>query len=319
MKTDTRMLSGAVLGAACLLLAAGCKTDLSQQLLERELRYQEDQIYALQDELDVKSARLDRVAVENASLRKQLGVSDGDAVAPSRAPAGGRGTRPSATGPVLVPPAIEIPDAPLPRSGAPRSGAPRSGLPQTLAPPELDGVPPLPVESGPAADAPLSLPPPAALDAPSALPALPPVDAPPATRLSFEEPAGVAARLVVNPAQTVCRDADGDGRSDGITVVFEPRDSGERLVPVEGEIVVLVFDLAGPLDPTTGEPAVFARFDVPAAAAASHFRRTSRARGMHFDFGWPGTAPVGDAVRVVVRAATPAGPLEADATVGTTR
>ena len=41
------------------LLLAGCKSDLNQQLLERELRYQEDQIYQLQDELQAACARLD--------------------------------------------------------------------------------------------------------------------------------------------------------------------------------------------------------------------------------------------------------------------
>ncbi|MFM8292818.1 MAG: hypothetical protein ACKOC4_14135 [Planctomycetia bacterium] len=316
MKTDTRLVCGLapVLAAACLLAATGCKTDLSQQLLERELRYQEDQIYALQDELDAKAARLERVAGENASLRKQLGVSDGDAAAPPRTPPSGRGSRPAATGPVLVPPAIEEPDAPLPTTGKPRTG-----VPDTLAPPALDGVPPLPGGGAGASSEPLTLPPPAALDVPSATPALPATGGAQGTRLSFEEPATPPVRLVVNPSQTLCRDADGDGRSDGITVVFEPRDAEERLVPVAGDIAVLIYDLAGPLDPVTGEPQVFARFEVPAADAAGHFRRTSRARGMHFDFGWPGTAPAGDAVRVVVRVAAPAGLLEADATVGTTR
>ena len=50
-------LGPVVLAAACL---AGCKSDLNQQLLERELRYQEDQIYNLQDELQVACAKLDR-------------------------------------------------------------------------------------------------------------------------------------------------------------------------------------------------------------------------------------------------------------------
>lgn len=316
MKTDTRLVCGLARGlaAACLMVASGCKTDLSQQLLERELRYQEDQIYALQDELDAKAARLERVAVENASLRKQLGVSDADAPSPARTPPAGRGPRPPAAGPVLVPPSIEVPDAPLPTTGKPRTGAP-----DTLAPPALDGVPPLPGGGAGASAEPLTLPAPAALDIPPALPVPPPAGGSPGARLSFEEPATPPVRLVVNPSQTVCRDADGDGRSDGITVVFEPRDAGERLVPVDGDVAVVVYDLAGPLDPATGEPQAFARFEVPAADAAGHFRRTSRSRGMHFDFGWPGTAPVGEAVRVVVRVAAPAGLLEADATVGTTR
>ncbi|NDC64246.1 MAG: hypothetical protein EBZ59_09755, partial [Planctomycetia bacterium] len=72
----------------CLLTAAmiavGCKSDMNQQLLERELRMQEDQIYRLQDELQDKCERLSRTAGENASLRKQLGIVDADASLPTR-------------------------------------------------------------------------------------------------------------------------------------------------------------------------------------------------------------------------------------------
>ena len=111
------------LAAAIALLTVGCKSDLNQQLLERELRYQEDQIYQLQDELAEQCARLEHTAGENASLRRQLGVSDADSAAPSR------GRRPRAPGvppATNVPPAIEIPDAATrtPRGGGP---APRAG------------------------------------------------------------------------------------------------------------------------------------------------------------------------------------------------
>ena len=66
------------------LMAPGCKSDISQQLLERELRMQEDQIYLLQDEIQEKCSRLDRVAAENRSLKKQLGIVDPDASLPNR-------------------------------------------------------------------------------------------------------------------------------------------------------------------------------------------------------------------------------------------
>ncbi|NBW87486.1 MAG: hypothetical protein EBR23_11850, partial [Planctomycetia bacterium] len=90
------------LAAACL---AGCKSDLSQQLLERELRYQEDQIYQLQDELQEKCARLERATGENASLRRQLGVGD------ESAPTTPRRSRPGIKPAAPVPPAITIPPA----------------------------------------------------------------------------------------------------------------------------------------------------------------------------------------------------------------
>ena len=45
----------ALLGGSGLIgLVTGCKTDVHSQLLERELRLQEDQIYCLQDKLESK-------------------------------------------------------------------------------------------------------------------------------------------------------------------------------------------------------------------------------------------------------------------------
>ena len=152
-------LPGLLLLAA--VLVAGCKSDLNQQLLERELRYQEDQIYHLQDELEIARSRLQHSTGENASLRRQLGV-DGPAAAPRRVPARSPSASPA---PVLVPPAIQIPDAgsvpPLPRGG----GAP----PAAVGPPTLEGVPPLPGDG-------------AGILPPPALPALdePPLALPPA-------------------------------------------------------------------------------------------------------------------------------------------
>ena len=49
------------LAVAVALVTVGCKSDLNQQLLERELRYQEDQIYQLQDALAEKCARLEHI------------------------------------------------------------------------------------------------------------------------------------------------------------------------------------------------------------------------------------------------------------------
>ena len=79
----SRTIHGLV--ASAMLFLTGCRSDLSQQLLERELRMQEDQIYQLQDELQDKCVRLDMLNGENASLRKQLGVSPGDSLSRSRA------------------------------------------------------------------------------------------------------------------------------------------------------------------------------------------------------------------------------------------
>jgi hypothetical protein len=293
-----------LLMAAALL--AGCKSDLNQQLLERELRYQEDQIYQLQDELQEKCARLERTSQENVSLRRQLGVGDNDpAAAPRQNPVR---PRPATAVPGLVPPAIEAPD--LPRSGPPPAGP--------LAPPALDGVPPLPSrsEAAPAVDgavpalpvsegeSPLALPPPAAMKVdPAARPAAVALPGEGVRRLSFD--AAVPTHLVVTAARTACVDADGDGTSEGLKVVFEPRDAEERLALAAGDVEIAAFDAAA--------GTALGTWRIPAAEAAGGFRRTGRDRGLSFTLPWQAAPPAGDHVRVAVRFAVPgAEPLEAD-------
>ena len=287
----------AMLAAAC---AAGCKSDLNQQLLERELRYQEDQIYQLQDELQAACARIERASSENASLKRQLGMNEGDSAAPRAAPVRPRAGVPA---PVLVPPAVEIPDVP----GGPPTGP--------LTPPVIEGAPPLP--GGPPATPRTSALPAAEGDTGLALP--PPAGSGPVRRLSHAElaaDAGRATHLVINAMQTTCLDTDGDGTSDGLAVVFEPRDGDERLVVVPGAVSIAVFDAAAGIDPVTGEPMAIARWDIAAEETLTRFRRTSRQRGLAFQLPWPGRPPAGDHVRVAVRLVPADGePLEADATV----
>lgn len=303
------------LAVAATLGLAGCRSDFSQQLLERELRYQEDQIYQLQDDLQDKCTRLDRLAGENASLRRQLGIADG---APTGRTPPAR-SRPAMTSPpVIVPPARSVPE----------------GAPATLAPPALEGIPPLPRNGGAAAppavptqpmagpgtgdDGMLALPAPVNID-PTARPAADRPANPVGRSMSYEAPlptGGAAVRLMINTALTRCVDTDADGTSDGLAIVFEPRDADERLVAAAGDVTITVCDAAAGADPATGEAAVIARWQIAAAEAAGHFRPTTRERGMQFSLPWPAAPPAGDHVRVTVRLAVPgAAPLEADATV----
>jgi len=127
--------TGAVVALfGCILV--GCQSNLNSQLLERELRLQEDQIYRLQDVLDEKCARLDSVVQENASLKRQLGYGGGASSSSPRGPSpAGRSAGTGSGGPSFVPPTIELSDP-----------APPSTLPP---PPALEGVPPLPQSSAP--------------------------------------------------------------------------------------------------------------------------------------------------------------------------
>jgi len=296
-------------------LCAGCKSDLSQQLLERELRMQEDQIYQLQDELDAKCARLERVAGENTSLRRQLGFADGDAAAPPpRTLLAPRTSPASPSGqPTLVPPPLTIPGGPAAGGGPARLPPPISipAAPGGVAPPKLEGVPPLPADRRlPAAAAPLPstvLPAggvgPAAADVDPAARPIAPADGSGARpdavrRLSHEESLAAAGRithLVINRGRTSCFDGTGDGVSDGLALVVEPRDDDERLVAAAGDVTITVLDERG------GQ---MARWEIPAQEAVTHFRRTSRNRGLHMVLRWPAQPPQGSAVRVLVTLAS---------------
>jgi len=290
---------------AFLGIAGGCKTDISQQLLERELRMQEDQIYLLQDELQDKCFRLDRIASENTSLKKQLGIVDPDASLPrniSLPP----GVAAPAQAPQMAPPALTLPEPvgvpPVGSSSAPSvSDGPRFAPPASAAPPAsmaptaLDGVPPLPALPG---------------DRGAADPSV--------RRLSHEESLAVEGQIshiVVNPSKTECFDGNGDGASDGLAIVFEPRDADERLVTAAGDVTIKAFDPAA-ADTAGGEGACIATWEIAAADALAHFRRTSRARGLHFTLPWQGSPPAADHVRILVRLTTFDGKsFETDATV----
>jgi hypothetical protein len=249
--------------------------------------------------------------MENQSLKRQLGIVDPDASLPTRAypPAGvaapARLPTPATAAPTIVPPAITLPEPTgVPPVGGgegpsfgPGESSPAPAIPPaTIAPPSLDGVPPLPSE-------------PNSRGAAAPDPAI--------KRLSHEESLsaeGQITHLVINPSKTECFDGNGDGTSDGLAVVFEPRDADERLVTAAGDVSIAAFDPAA--GGGNGEGARIAAWEIPSAEAMSHFRRTSRARGLHFALPWQGAPPAGDHVRIFVRLTTFDGkPFEADATV----
>lgn len=274
-------------GSSLIGLVTGCKTDVHSQLLERELRLQEDQIYCLQDKLESKCYQLDQLADENASLRRQLGIVDnGPAGMPAAAaaPAASRGPTPAA--PLLVPPAVEVPPIGADDDGpsfspptTPSGGNEKLPPPGGIAPPTLEGVPPLPQESGSRGAS------------------------RPIRQLSFAESVageGMLTHLVINRSKTLCYDANDDGISEGLTLVVEPRDSDERLVAVAGDLAVTVYEPPLQAQQTElGRP--LAQWSIPAAEAMRHFRRTSRARGLHFVLPWPAAAPHSRQVRVVTQ------------------
>ena len=274
----------------CLIVfVCGCKSDVHHQLLERELRLQEDQIYCLQDKLQTQYYELDTLTDENASLRKQLGIIDNSS-STTKLPS------PTPAQPLLVPPQVDVPNfdgsggssnengptfgaGPSSTSGNPESSGNLPNPKGDMAPPTLEGVPPLPQDSAKRGAA------------------------RPIRQLSFAESIGHQSdltHLVINHEKTVCYDADGDGFPEGVTLVVEPRDADERLVTTAGDIYVAAYEPTAPAQQADlGRQ--FAEWTIPAAKAHEHFRRTSRARGLHFVLPWPTTAPITTPIRLSVQ------------------
>ena len=273
-----------------IILICGCKSDVHHQLLERELRLQEDQIYCLQDKLQTQYYELDTLTEENASLRKQLGIVDDSSSSRTTLPS------PTPAQPLLVPPQVDVPNfdgtsdgskgtGPIFGTDSPSGNSSKnsskslSNPSEDMAPPTLEGVPPLPQKSSERGAS------------------------RPVRQLSFAESVGHQAdltHLVINREKTVCYDSDGDGSPEGITLVVEPRDADERLVTTAGDIYVAAFEpTATAQEASLGRQ--FAEWTIPAAEAQQHFRRTSRARGLHFILPWPTTAPATTPIRIAVQ------------------
>ena len=275
----------------CLIVfMCGCKSDVHHQLLERELRLQEDQIYCLQDKLQTQCYELDTLTDENASLRRQLGIIDSSSSKTNKM------SSPTPAQPLLVPPQVDVPNfdgsdgssndngptfgaGPSSTSGGPESSGSLPNPKGDMVPPTLEGVPPLPQDSAKRGAA------------------------RPIRQLSFAESIGHQSdltHLVINHEKTVCYDADGDGVPEGVTLVVEPRDADERLVTTAGDIYVAAYEPTAPAQ-QAGLGRQFAEWTIPAAKAHQHFRRTSRARGLHFVLPWPTTAPTTTPIRISVQ------------------
>ena len=90
-----------------MMLVAGCQSNVQHDLIAREMRMQEDQIYAMEDYLGQYQQLICKYRAENAALRRQLAeVEDTDATLPTRpSPPARNGTPPAIKGPEIEVPA----------------------------------------------------------------------------------------------------------------------------------------------------------------------------------------------------------------------
>ena len=279
------------LAAALLLgiLATGCRTNLSRDLLEQELRMQEDKIYELQGLVEEYQQQLDSCQRENQSLLKEHATP-----ASSRS----KSRRHHREDGALAMPEVEVPSDSHPAGSAPPyDGAPIISPPDPAVPEgehrdEFDSPTP------PNAKLPSSITVPGEDN--SELPQfeLPAGDDAP----SDEKSAGAAegdpkvTQISLNRKLTGGHNVDGQPGDEGLMVVVEPLDATGQLIEVPGEVSVVVLDPA-----QEGEAARVARWDFTAEEAAEHIKRTPMGDGLHFDLRWPHGPPANRTLNLYVR------------------
>ena len=280
----------------CVLVASlglvGCRsgTDPSIDLLESELRWMEDQLYLLDDQLEQKCAQVASCHRENQALRYELmtaqqggtddadhGSSRLDQLVPRP-----RGTlEPEFDESELAPPAIEMGDPVNPTAG--------------------------PV-STPSATLPLAVSLPASSTLGRTVDRGRPVESLITASDGTSEIDAHITRIELNSRLTGGYDFDGKPGHEGLLIVIEPRNMAGNYVPIPGPVSIAVID---PVE--TGPAARVARWDFTSSEAASHMRRSLLGKGIHLELPWPHEPPRHDRLEVYARYYAPDGrKLQAD-------
>jgi hypothetical protein len=281
----SKLDKAAVIVAIALSFSMGCRhTDVNRELVERELRLQEDELYRLQDEVATREKLLESTRRENATLKRELEQARAGApmpreIIPAMPPAPtdiepGRTPRPDSGLPPAqgVPPVIEIPGGPPSASSpADRSSwkstrgvrratfeTPIGEIGETTETVEKDGPPP----QGAASE----------------------------SRI---------AKIVLNRRLTGGYNADRRLGDEGVIVVIEPRDERDRLVNRAGAVSVVIIDPA-----LSGDAARVARWDFTEDQIAPRFAKTARGEGIQLHLRWPTARPEHERLVVFVRYTT---------------
>ncbi len=298
---------------ACLaFLPLGCKTtDPAAELLESELRAQEDQIYHLDREVDRLYEQLASARRNNQSLRQQLAKqprgSKPETSAESNRPRVDRGAPAAASGPANA-------------ESKPRSNAASPTLPPAIVPvPDPNSMDPedleVPqIELGPAQDTPPSAgeeksspsDPPAGGEASDRISPprndRSPLQASDVAAANGDVPNVEVARIALNSRLTGGLDVDGQPGDEALVVVIEPQNSAGQYLPLPGDLSIEVLDPQA--DPSLRE---FARWDFDASETVPLMKRSLLGRGIHLKLPWPAESPSTETMQLQVRYRTPAG------------
>ncbi|HEX5444366.1 MAG TPA: hypothetical protein VFW87_11075 [Pirellulales bacterium] len=258
--------------AAMLLLAAGCRTNPRQELIEQEHRFLEDKIWQLSGLIDEYEQQLDSCQRENEALLRELG----DLRSPNR-------RRPASRNDKLAPPVVE--DVEAGSFEPPVIAPPDPSIPEGIAPGEGDFEI---VEA----------------DEPASGPTIGRADAGLANRRlsahgQSEPQDEVVTQITLNRKLTGGHNVDAKPGDEGVMVVVEPLNNAGELIEVPGAVSIVVLDPA-----LEGEAARVARWDFSSREAAGHLKRTPLGDGLHFDLRWPHSPPTHRLLNLYVRYTT---------------
>jgi hypothetical protein len=297
----------AVVGIICLALA-GCRTDPSIALLERQNRLMEDEIYRLRGEIqDYQGGGTPincttDVAAEAAPAPRDKRNTRESTSAPSESLAP-RGRR-SSSNQSVAPPIIEMPGEALPSGAIPDTLKRPAGTRTRGEPGKLD-VPEVPKQiegpSGPNLSDPLE---PGKNRSSRTSKIRPTGGFEPVAKADSKD----VGQLVLNRMLSGGYSAGGRSGDSGVLAVFEPRDAKGRRLEAPADVAIVLMDPS-----QTGPEAKLARWDFPAGETAKLFRGNGIARGMYVECPWPDKPPENNRLHLFVRYTTRDGrKLEAD-------
>jgi hypothetical protein len=277
------------------VLFSGCRSQsrVNQQLLERELRLQEDCIWRLKWAMEDQQRALDDARAQADTFKKEADTVRGKA----------------ASGPDLTPPSSIL----APAESGRDSEAPR--LPPAPGVPAGDDLVTPPPSGAPSLRAPGT----------SREPNSPRRSNPPRSKEAFEGPAITQAsavselrgkssesenpperlnpdltidRIVLNEALSGGLNLDGKPGDELLGVAIEQRDAKDARMIAPGDVSIVVVDPA--LD---GKASKIARWDFDADEVAKHVRRNREGAALQFELSWP-KLPTHSDLRLFVRFTT---------------
>lgn len=286
---------------------SGCRrrdpyTDAYLEVVSAQRRDLEDQIYALEDELERTKRQLEQVE-KRAPTRPSR--PSGSGLTPRRLD-DTELSPPTIDPGAIDPDALELPNIEIPpiEPSPPRNRTMRPEVTPPADTTELEPTPDAAVTDEGAED----LAPPMLDTAPPTSETLPaPQDPAPdfrrPQRASYEEVDDTRiVQLFINPFRTRGVDLDQQPGDDALHVVIEPRNAAGQFVPQTGELTVVVLDPAAP-----GDEAHVARWDVNSQEVGRRILETRPEPGIALQFKWPEQRPEHGKLKMFVRYRSPQG------------